>query len=265
MADLKLTRVRSGAALVKKLLDKADNGDATLTLSELKKAYRGNRPPDQWTVDVKTHDVLQAAVNKKKSAGERSVGGIKQGVDEALAEIKAADLDRDGQLTAAEQKKVKTPLGRSLLAFSEAHGDKSVTWFKIKAAEEVYVPSRPFRAPPNASPVHWIDAAVKHFNGYSNDNSTHGPRPQSITRYVLGRTEASGLVAELEKLPAAKAKAALIALGKRINTPRPLTIEEPRRIYLDDEAQKAVGAFAKRLGVKVDLKGELKAPQFDYY
>ena len=272
MADVKLKRVQSGASLVKKLLDKADNGDQVLTPTEVKKSYNGHVGPggvpihpDRWTVDPKTADVLLAAVNKRKSAGDRSVSSIKKGVDEALKEIKAADRDGDGALTAAEQKKVKTNLGRTLLAFSEQHGDKSVTWFKIKSGEEMYVPTRPFRAPANASAAQWIDACVLHFNGYSNDNSTHGRRPDSITRYVLGGVEARGIVGELEKLTPAKAKAALRALADRINTARPLTIEMPRRIYLDEGAQKALGALAKKLGLTVDLKGEPRAPQFDYY
>lgn len=272
MADLKLKRVQSGASLVKKLLDKADNGDEVLTLKEVKKSYNGDGgrwgatlTPDVWTVDVKTADVLQAAVNKLKVTGDRSVESIKKGVDETLKELKAADLDKDGALSAAEQKKVKTKLGKTLLAFSEAHGERSVTWFKLKPGEELYVPTRPFRAPANATAAKWIDACVKHFNGYSNDNSKHGRRPDSITRYVLGGTEARGVAGELEKLTPAKAKAALRALSDRINTPRPLAPEDPVRIYLDAEGQKVLVAAAKKLGITVDLKGEQRAPKFDYY
>jgi hypothetical protein len=270
MADMKLKRVQSGAALVKKLLEKADNGDQTLTVGEVDKALGPSNPPpgtrpDTWSADLATRSVLTAAVNKTKSTGDRTLDGIKKGVDAAFKEIKAADLDGDGALTVAEQKKVKTNLGKLLMGFAEAHGDKSVTWFKIKPGEEMYVPKRPFRAPANATASAWVDAAVKHFNGFSNDNSTHGRRPDSITRYVLGTTEAKGIVSELEKLTATKARAALRALDKRINTGNPLRIEDPKRVYLDEGGQKVMGALAKKLGISVDLKGEPKAPKFDYY
>lgn len=57
----------------------------------------------------------------------------------------------------------------------------------------------------------------------------------------------------------------LRALATRINTPRPLGVELPRRVYLDPDGQKVLAATAKKLGITVDLKGEPRAPQFDYY
>lgn len=272
MAEITMKRLQSGSTLLKKLLEKSDNGDGTLTANEVKQAagaYGGRfgrtLPPDQWTIDPKTMEALLAAVNKKKSAGERSVTAIKKGVDEAFKEIKAANLDKNTKLSAAEEKKVKTALAKKLVAFSRAHGGKSASSFELNPrVQDVYVPSKPFRPPSTFTAGGYVKALVKHFNSYSNDNSQHGPRPQSITRFVLSKTEVQGMVKELAKLPDAKAKSALKYLSDWIQQ-KPNAGQGEPRVWVEPPGVPPLNALAKKLGISPNFVGDPAAPKFDYY
>lgn len=258
MKNVTMSQVKSGAALLKKLLAKADNGDGTLTVRELQAAVN---PAKGKPVDGLTQATLVDAVNKMKVTSERTVKGIQKAVDDVFKEIKKGDVDGSSSISPEEVKKLKTKLAKSLVEFSGTHGRKSASSFNIVPhVEDVYVPTRPFRAPKNASSAHYVDSLVQHFNSWANDNSKHGRRPESITRYVLGVDETKAVAKEIAKLAPAKAKAALRELAKRIAGK-----DGAMPLYVDPKGQTVLNRVAKDFGVTANFKGNPRAPQFDYY
>src|SRR5262249_14537127 len=157
----------------------------------------------------------------------------------------------------AEQKKVKTALGRALLAFAAKHGTSTVRSFRLAAPDQTtWQPKTPFKPPAGATPEALVDTLMQHFNAFSNDNRS-GPGPDGVTRFAAGPREAKGGVAALAPLPAATAKATLRALSKRI-----LMADDrgrgfkPRRIWIDPKAVPLVEKLAAKLGVKASFRGD---------
>ena len=271
MPSIPIKRISSAAALVQKLVDKVDNGDATLTVAEFKRVNPGWQPQVRGqprvykgSLDAETDAVLLAAINRAKTRGDRSTTGIKSGIQEVVDEFKKADADGDGKLSDAEQKKVKSPLGLSLAAFATLHGGDSISDFKLPAVAGVYVPKTPFVMPRGATSMGIVDALVKHFNAFSNDNrvndATHTP-----TRFVLGEVEAKGIAAEIAKMPQTTAKGVLAAFAQRIQM-NDTTDFKPPRIWIDNaKGIAAFDALAKGLGVKADFQGKPGAPSYNFW
>lgn len=276
MSKISTQRVSNAGKLLQNLLKKVDNGDEVLTEFEIHKLnkthyQRGSRvyvtgAPGKQQFDPATEGALIAAINKVKSRSERSLDGIISGVGEAALELKQANLDRDGYLSDDEQKKVKSKLGKSLLEFARVHGGDSVSDFKIKVPlAKVYVPKRAFAPPANATAKAMVEALVKHFNDFGNDNHV-GLGSRVATRYVLSTIETQGVAAAIAKLPAATAKATLRELSRRIKQADPSGPEfEPKRIYVQPKAVPILDKLAKSLGVRASFVGVAKAPSFNFY
>jgi hypothetical protein len=269
MANVSMKRVAAGAKLLKSLIKKVDNGDGTLTASEVDRAFgvkRGRPAPQEAVVALQA---VKAAVNKVKVKSDRSVEGIVGAVDDAHGEVKSANADKSASLSDAEAKKVKTTLGKELLKFSREHGDDALSEFKLAARPPEYVPTKPFRAPTSGGAKAWVEAAIKHYNGWANDNSPGYSVPrgqQNPSRWVYGLTETRGLAKEIAALAPAKARAALRELSKRIMQPDYRSQNwTPKRLYVDAKGQAVLNALAKKLNVTVSFKGDPKAPAYDYY
>jgi hypothetical protein len=256
MPTVSFKKLSKAKRLSVKLVDRVDDGDQVLTITELYRATNvqlnnARNPVDQWTVDPPTLRLLEAAINKAKARGDRTLEGIKAGLDEALSEL--------------TQGKARTTLAGALTSFAQVHADSSVSSFEFRKAPGVYVPKTPFRAPPRATASAWVQAVVLHFNSYSNDNSQHGARPESITRYVLGEVETKAVVGEIAKLPTSRQRSILRELERRILQRDQWGFGELRRIYVDPKGQRLLDARAKALGLSVTFAGNPKAPKFDYY
>jgi ribosomal protein L22 len=109
-----------------------------------------------------------------------------------------------------------------------------------------------------------VEKLVTHYNSWANDNSMHGTRPASITRYVLGPAETKAIAIHIAKQPTSTAKALLRELSKRINQADDRGFD-PKRIYVEPKAEKLLEAVAKKVGLTLDFKGDPKAPKFDYF
>ena len=131
--------------------------------------------------------------------------------------------------------------------------------------QEVYVPSRPFVAPNSGTTAEYLEKLVTHYNSWANDNSMHGTRPGSITRYVLGPEETKAIAVHIAKQPSSTAKALLRELSKRINQADNDRTFITKRIYVEPKAEKLLDAVGKKFGLTLDFKGDPKAPKFDYY
>lgn len=275
MPTLSNKKVAQATSLLQKLVRKVDNGDEILTAYELHrtnktKHIRGSYVyvPQGTThqLDTETETALLAAINRAKSKSQRGVDEIAKGIGEAGKEAKAADRDGDGKLSDAEAKKVRSPLGKSLVAFARVHGGDSISDFKIDVAPvKVYVPKRPFVAPKNKTAPELVEALLRHFNDWGNDNHV-GIGSRESTRHVLATAEAEGITRAIAKLPETTAKAVLREFSKRIKQPDYRGNGfEPKRVYV---MPKAVGLFdklAKKLGVTASFVGNPVAPKFDFY
>jgi hypothetical protein len=211
--------------------------------------------------DPLIRDALVHAVNRAKNEGHSTLEGVAKAIDDARKEIQAANSDGNTKLSVTEQKKVKTVMGRSLLGFAYLHAKDKLSDFSW-TPEKIYVPSRPFRAPYRATAGEHVQALVKHFNAFSNDNK--GAGANNISRFVMGDVEAGGMAKEIEKLSPTFGRAVLRALEDRIQQD-PNAIGDPQRVYLSPSAQDLMDAVAKKFRVRCDFAGDPRPPQFDYY
>ncbi len=263
--------IQSAGKLLEQLVGALDNEDEVLTIAELDKIQwanddRSSAMRDHPQFDGVTYDALSAAIHKMKSAADRSVTGIQAGIREAVAELVARDANGDGKFTGTELKFQKTRLAEVLLVFSAAHGKKKLADFPFEKPEgKIYVPTRPFRAPSGGSAGEFVDALVKHFNAFSNDNGG-GYSGSDTTRIVMGAVETNAVVKEIEKLSPTRAREVLTALSGRI-----LQGDyrgdgwNPKRIWIQPSAVGQVEALAERLGVNKSFRGAAAAPSYDYY
>ncbi len=255
--ELSKAQVDRGAKLLTDLLAKLDNGDQVMTTTELSRAkvsYKGDESKGQL------HTTLWTAINRASNKGSRDLEGIANEIELARKEIHAGNTDGKAAISGTEQMRANSVLGEALRGFIHAHKDDKVSDFKI-TPEPIYVPSRPFRAPYRASAGEWLQAAVKHFNSFSNDNK--GAGADNISRYVMGEIEAKGIAKEVAKLSPTFGKSVMKALEERVQQGQGVT--DPQRIYLTGEGQTPLLAVAKDLSVKVNLQGDPRPPSFDYY
>src|SRR5439155_10899348 len=100
MPEIKVTTLNGGARLLKALAEKADHDqDGKLTSHEA--SWVGTRVKG-GAVAGRT---LGVAIASARATGDQSVRGIKLAVEAARKRLVAADANRDGVLTAADQKK----------------------------------------------------------------------------------------------------------------------------------------------------------------
>lgn len=256
-ASVTAAQVNASARLLTALLRASDNGDGLTRVVEIGKAdfrYRGQ--PDPHTTNA-----LVTAVNRAKNKGDPTIDGVAAQIELARKEVVALNTDGDGTISPKEQAKPRTELATLLLAFTRQHptakkGDFSFT------PEKIYVPTRAFRAPAGATAGELLDALLKHFDAFSNDNK--GAGADGVTRYVLGDIETKGFAAEIAKLTPARAKAVLAELEARVQMPTN-ALGPPRRVYFTGPAQTLIDAVAKKFGVSHDFAGDPRPPSFDYY
>ena len=235
-------QLTTAATLLTSILKKADNGDGVMTAVEVRLAdirFKG-------AADPVAAGALTNAVNRAKNDGSRELGGIAKAIDDALKE----------NLTG---KKPQTVLGKALLAFAQAHAGDKLSDFTT-TPEKIYVPTRPFRAPQNATPEAWVTALATHVNAFSNDNKSGS----QSTRLVMGAVETSGMTKEIEKLSPAFAKAVLRALEARIQLPKDY-LGDPKRIYLTADGQALMAATARKVGGSYNFVGIAAPPAFNYF
>jgi hypothetical protein len=270
LSMLNIPLVLDAAQLLKELLTKMDNGDETLTASEAIRAMRGDvvftPVPEEPHFDNVTFEAVRAAIDKMKAQSVRSLSGLHDGIDRAMAEITLA-ATTNSNLDYAVNKKVKTTLAKTLLNFAAAHsGHRAEEFHFMPGTDPVFVPTKPFVPKASDSPAELVESLMGHFNSYSNDNSTHGRRPASITRYVLGTVETTGIAKAIAALPAARARQVVAALARRIHMADDRSSGwMPRRIWVEPKAESTLDRLARDLEVSADFKGVPKAPGFDYY
>ena len=271
MTTIRKSTVQSGGKLLKKLVDKLDTtGD--LAPRDVRRAAGGGSPvkrrggaaspppaADRYTsnIDNSTRNALMAAAMRGQSAGDRSAAAIKRGVDQAVHEVLAADVDGSGTITDTEQKRLKRlPLALALVEFAKEHATDPVSAFHFAPVAGAYHPAHPFRVRDGASPAEIATSLVKHFDAHGNDNYW----PGAVSRWVLGEDESKGIVAELARMPRSLAKPVLRALSDQVRSqdiPRPYI--QPAAVHLFEH-------LAGQLGLaRAGFTAEAKPPKFPGY
>ncbi|MBK7556262.1 MAG: hypothetical protein IPI55_17190 [Flavobacteriales bacterium] len=255
---IRKSEINAAASLLKRLVDKADvNKDGSLTPRDLNTAAGKPKTAKRYEhMDVSTFEALKLTVGGGKSAGKQDNVGLKEIIDDAKVRALALDRDGNGVLSAAEGSRRTTNLAKALMEFARNHAGDKVADFKFGKLEEPgFRPARPFTPRGNAEQV--ANAVVKHFDNWNNNNRWPGG---FTSRVVMGPDESKLVLAEIEKLSPARAKAVLTRISESIHS------GAPGLMYVTPEALRQWDRVAARLGVPdLDFKGARTAPGFPGY
>lgn len=214
MANIKLTDVTKAASLLKRVVDRADVfKDGALSREEIK--YVGEKGRGA-TADPATVKALQGAHGFGRATGPQPLKDVKASIDTLKARVRAADVDGDGVLSEAEQRKLRTAGEKGLLAFVDVAKNRQLSDFTMPAPP----PENRPRFKWSGSPQEVCQSLLDAFSVRSNDN--HWPswgvayeRRGQAARYVIDESEAKEMVAALKNLYPARQKSVLSELAKR--------------------------------------------------
>lgn len=257
LTPVKKADLVKAANLMIAIIKKADNGDDVMTPVELTRAavaFKGQR-------DTVMQAALMHAINNAKNSGDRTVEGVVKVIEAAKGAVLALNKNGDSTLSPEELGRARRVIDQALISVAEQRPGAKVSDYTV-TPEKIYVPSRPFRAPPNATAAAYVQALTEHFDAFSNDNKGAGAR--NISRYVMGEVETAGMAKEIAKLPLSFRKAVLKALEARVQQ-NPNEIGDPQRIYFTPQAEPLLAKLAKDAHVSCNFKGVARPPQFDYY
>lgn len=249
MANVKLSDVRHGVALMKQVVAQADlNKDGAVRGGDFRRLGEAG-------VDPKVTWALEGVANFAKSKGGPSVPNMKKAVDEFGRRAKAIDLDGSKTISPTELKKTKSDGERRFLDFC--------VWAKSKDLGDLDLPKP---SAPKKPAFKWSGTAeevctslLRAHTKSGNDNFFphwgSGPNPGS-SRYVIDGTEAKEMVAALEPLYVSRQKAVLTELAKRTEGSFFGCVSPT------NAGKKVLTDYAEKLGLEITL-GQPAAPHLD--
>ena len=252
MPNFKISDVNRTAALVKKLVEKADiNSDGAVRNSEvssLAKSARAETDPKK----IELRSVIMGAQRYAQSKGSTTIESIKKAVDDIAASVKAADKNGDGVITNREYDALATLAAKRFVDFGTQHAHDKVSDFTFPTGRTPSKPSFNWKGTPAAVCTSLLNAHSES----KNDNfwpkwGSPGPGP---SRYVLSATEARQMVAALEPLYASRQKAVITELASRT------TESKFGCVSCDAGARAVFAAYAKKVGVQALRFGAPRAP-----
>ena len=219
MANIKLTDVTHGAALLKKIVAKADlNKDGAIRDGDMRQIrdHLGVAPKTSsgWLTGADGPQLvagINSVVGRAISRGGPQLDKINTAIDEFQASAKKADLDGNGLLTDVEQKRLKTTGEKQFLNF--------VQWAKSKTISDIDLPAQhEFTKPEfkwSGTPEEVCQSLLAAHSDSKNDNFWPSWGGKGAARYVLTATEAKEMVKALAPLYPARQKAVLTELARR--------------------------------------------------
>lgn len=254
MPNFKVADVGRTAALIKKLVEKADtNGDGAVRNFEVdslaKNPPRAETDPNK--LDLRS--AIQGAQRYAQAKGSVTVDSIKKAVDEIAASVKAADKNGDGVIGDAEYKALATLAAKRFVDFGTKHAGDKVTDFTFPAQHD---PVRP-RFNWAGTPAEVCSSLLNAYSDPKNDNfwPAWGSPSKTAARYVLTATEAKAMVKALEPLYASRQKAVITELSGRTSA------STFGCVSCDAGARAVFQAYAKSVGVQGLTFASPRAPQ----
>lgn len=247
-------QVGSAASLLKDIARKADTDfDGVLSYADIRAVLRAVQ--DGNVLSRALGGVFGYAKSQARTATV-TLAQFNQAVDVMRAAVLAVDKDGSGDLSPSEW----TKLGRKKTAsafydFSTLYRDRTdgPINFLFDHDGDLPVSARdPITKKGKALQV--AQRIVWFHNQRANDNRWPKWAGRVISRDVLEVAEAKSVVAEIGRLPPAKAKSVLRALSSWI------TAGGPGCLYLKPDAVPLFDALAKKLGVKASFVGPRTAP-----
>ena len=145
MGSIKVSDVSKTAALLKKLVAKADsNKDGAVSNGDVL-AISPHHPRDPNLVprQAELRSAIHGAQRYAQSKGSTSVQSVQKAVDELAAAVKKADKDGDGVVSEAEYRSLATLAAKRFVDFGQKYGTDKVSDFQL--APQVDTPRPPFK------------------------------------------------------------------------------------------------------------------------
>lgn len=240
MANLKLSDVRHGASLMKKLIPKSDlNQDGAIRGSDYSRLA-------EHGVDGELIHALEGLGNQAKSKGGPSVVRMKEAVDEFSRRAKALDLDGSKTLSPTELKKTKSDGERRFLDFCVWAKSKDLSDFDLPKASAPYKPKFKW----TGTPAEVCTSLLRAHSSPGNDNQWphwgSGPNP-GPSRYVIDGKEAKEMVKALKPLYLSRQKAVLSELASRTES------SSFGCVSPTNAGKSVLLAYAAELGIDIEL------------